>query len=127
LPNQSSRGRKLGELIQKEIALLVQQEVKDPRIGMVTINEASVSRDLAFADIHFTVLPAEKTELVEHILNEASGFLRSELAKVLVTRTTPKLRFHYDCTIERGARMNKAIDKALLMDERQRNMNQVDE
>ena len=127
MPNQSSRGRKLGELIQKEIALLVQQEVKDPRIGMVTINEASVSRDLAFADIHFTVLPAEKTELVEHILNEASGFLRSELAKVLVTRTTPKLRFHYDCTIERGARMNKAIDKALLMDERQRNMNQVDE
>ena len=61
------------------------------------------------------------------VLNEASGFLRSELATVLVTRTTPKLRFHYDCTIERGARMNKAIDKALLMDERQRNMNQVDE
>ena len=102
MPNQSSRGRKLGELIQKEVALLVQQEVKDPRIGMVTINEASVSRDLAFADIHFTVLPAEKTELVEHILNEASGFLRSELVKVLVTRTTPKLRFHYDCTIERA-------------------------
>jgi ribosome-binding factor A len=127
LPNQFSRGKKLGELIQKEVALLVQQQIKDPRVGMVTINEASVSRDLAFADIHFTVLPAEKTEVVEGILNEASGFLRSELAKTLITRTTPKLRFHYDYTIERGARMNKAIDRALLMDERQRNTNQVDE
>ena len=127
MPKESSRGRKIGDLIQREVAVLVQREIKDPRIGMVTINEATVSRDLAFSDIYFTVLPAENTEVVEEVLNEASGFLRSQLAKVLSTRTTPKLRFHYDSTIESGARMNKAINKALSQDESQRPPSQSDE
>jgi ribosome-binding factor A len=126
MPKESSRGRKIGDLIQREVAVLVQREIKDPRIGMVTINEATVSRDLAFSDIYFTVLPSENTEIVEEVLNEASGFLRSQLAKVLSTRTTPKLRFHYDNTIESGARMNKAINKALLQDESQRDPSQTD-
>jgi ribosome-binding factor A len=126
MPKESSRGRKIGDLIQREVALLVQREIKDPRIGMVTINEAAVSRDLAFSDIYFTVLPSENTEIVEEVLNEASGFLRSQLAKVLSTRTTPKLRFHYDNTIESGARMNKAINKALLQDKSQRDPSQTD-
>ena len=127
MPKESSRGRKIGDLIQREVAMLVQREIKDPRIGMVTINEATVSRDLAFSDIYFTVLPSENTEIVEEVLNEASGFLRSQLAKVLSTRTTPKLRFHYDNTIESGARMNRAINKALLEDESQRAPSQTDE
>ncbi|MDE0989930.1 MAG: 30S ribosome-binding factor RbfA [Pseudomonadales bacterium] len=127
MPKESSRGRKIGDLIQREVAVLVQREIKDPRIGMVTINEATVSRDLAFSDIYFTVLPSENTEIVEEVLNEASGFLRSQLAKVLSTRTTPKLRFHYDNTIESGARMNKAINMALSQDESQRDPSQTDE
>ena len=127
MPKESSRGRKIGDLIQREVAVLVQREIKDPRIGMVTINEATVSRDLAFSDIYFTVLPSENTEIVEAVLNEASGFLRSQLAKVLSTRTTPKLRFHYDNTIESGARMNKAINMALSQDESQRDPSQTDE
>ena len=126
MPKETSRGRKIGDLIQREVAVLVQREIKDPRIGMVTINEATVSRDLAFSDIYFTVLPSENTELVEEVLNEASGFLRSQLSKVLSTRTTPKLRFHYDNTIESGARMNKAINKALSLDEIQRDSSQTD-
>ena len=126
MPKESSRGRKIGDLIQREVAVLVQREIKDPRIGMVTINEATVSRDLAFSDIYFTVLPSENTKIVEEVLNEASGFLRSQLAKVLSIRTTPKLRFHYDNTIESGARMNKAINKALLQDESQRDPSQTD-
>ena len=126
MPKESSRGRKIGDLIQRELAVLVQREIKDPRIGMVTINEATVSRDLAFSDIYFTVLPSENTEIVEEVLNEASGFLRSQLAKVLSTRTTPKLRFHYDDTIESGARMNKAINNALSQDENKRDSSQTD-
>ena len=127
MPKESSRGRKIGDLIQREVAVLVQREIKDPRIGMVTINEATVSRDLAFSDIYFTVLPSEHTEIVEEVLNEASGFLSLQLAKVLSTRTTPKLRFHYDNTIESGDRMNKAINKALSQDESQRDSSQTDE
>ena len=120
MPREFSRGRKVGDLIQRELAILIQREVKDPRIGMVTVNEANVSRDLAFADIYFTVLPASDTAEVEDVLNQASGFLRSQLAKILNTRTTPKLRFHYDPTIETGARLSQSIDEALASDEKQR-------
>ena len=116
MPREFSRGQKVGDLIQRELASLIQREVKDPRIGMVTINEANVSRDLAFADIYFTVLPAEHVTSVEEALNQAAGFLRSQLAKVLNTRTTPKLRFHYDATIENGARISRAIDAAIASD-----------
>lgn len=116
MPREFSRGQKVGDLIQRELAGLIQREVKDPRIGMVTINEANVSRDLAFADIYFTVLPAEDVTSVEETLNQAAGFLRSQLAKVLNTRTTPKLRFHYDATIENGARISRAIDAAIASD-----------
>lgn len=116
MPRESSRGRKVADLIQRELATLIQREIKDPRIGMVTINEAKVSRDLAFSDVYFTVLPADDVEDVEEVLNQASGFLRTQLAKVLNTRTTPKLRFHYDNTIENGARLSKAIDQALADD-----------
>ena len=116
MPREFSRGQKVGDLIQRELASLIQREVKDPRIGMVTINEANVSRDLAFADIYFTVLPAEDVTSVEDALNQAAGFLRSQLAKVLNTRTTPKLRFHYDSTIENGARLSRAIDAAIASD-----------
>lgn len=119
MPREFSRGQKVGDLIQRELAILIQREVKDPRIGMVTINEANVSRDLSFADVYFTVLPADDTEGVEEVLNQAGGFLRSQLAKVLNTRTTPKLRFHYDPTIENGARLSKAIDDAVAKDDTQ--------
>lgn len=115
---ETSRGRKVADLIQRELAVLIQREIKDPRIGMVTINEAKVSRDLAFADIYFTVLPVgDDVTQVEELLNQAGGFLRKQLARVLSTRTTPRLRFHYDTTIETGARLSKAIDEAIAEDE----------
>lgn len=117
---ESSRGRKIADLIQRELAVLIQREIKDPRIGMVTINEATVSRDLAFADVYFTVLPAKEPEAVEEILNQAGGFLRTQLSKVLSTRTTPRLRFHYDNTIENGARLEKAISQAIESDKKNR-------
>jgi ribosome-binding factor A len=119
MPREFSRGQRFGDLIQKELALLIQQEIKDPRLGMVTITEAKVSRDLAFADVYFTMLPEENSELGVEVLTQASGFLRSQLAKILSTRTTPKLRFHYDNTIANGARMNQAINEALRKDAEQ--------
>ena len=117
MTEESSRGRKVADLIQKELAILIQREVKDPRIGMVTINEARVSRDFAFSDIYFTVLPIGDSSVAEDLLNRASGFLRSRLAKILSTRTTPRLRFHYDDTIETGARLSAAIDQAIADDD----------
>ncbi|MFT5210382.1 MAG: ribosome-binding factor A [Flavobacterium sp.] len=117
MPREFSRGRRVADLIQRELAILLQREVKDPRIGMITVNEVTVSRDLAYADVYFTVLPDEHHKESVEILNSAAGFLRSQLAKILATRTTPKLRFHYDKTIVNGARMSKAIDDALKRDQ----------
>ena len=120
MPREFSRGRKIADLIQRELAMLIQREIKDPRIKMITINDATVSRDLAYSDVYFTVLPDDDTLQVEKVLNQASGFLRSQLAKILNTRTTPKLRFHYDATIESGSKMSQAIDAAITEDRERR-------
>ncbi|MGI9322379.1 MAG: 30S ribosome-binding factor RbfA [Pseudomonadales bacterium] len=116
MPREFSRGRKVADLIQRELALLIQREVKDPRIGMVTINEATVSKDLSWSDVYFTVLGTDDFKGVEETLNQASGFLRSQLAKSLDTRTIPKLRFHYDQTTSTAAQLDKAIAAARAMD-----------
>ena len=134
MPREFSRGRRVADHIQKELAVLIQQEVKDPRLGLITINEVKVSRDLGFADVYFTSFTSNTFRANESIgedaeaegqnsispaevLENAAGFLRSRLAKSLSTRTTPKLRFHYDHTIAQGAKMTLAIKKAIEGDE----------
>ncbi len=102
----------MADQIQRDLAMLIQREIKDPRMTMVTINEARVSRDLAFADIYFTMLPDTEASEAEKLLNHASGYLRNLLAKNLSSRSTPKLRFHYDHSIADGARISKAINEA---------------
>ena len=77
MPREFRRGQRVGDLIQKELAQLIQQEIKDPRIGMVTITEAKVSRDLSFSDVYFTMLPEENSRQGAEVLNQAAGFLRS--------------------------------------------------
>jgi len=134
VPREFSRGRRIADHIQEELAVLIQQEVKDPRVGLVTINEVKVSRDLAYADVYFTSFssntfrnedaPADQDkeqqsdDSIAEVLGNAAGFLRSRLAKSLSTRTTPKLRFHYDHTIEEGAKMTQAIKHAIERDEK---------
>ncbi len=117
MPREFSRGHRVSDLIQRELSVLIQRELKDPRIGMLTINEVKVSRDLAFADVYFTLLGEKDRDVAVETLQGASGFLRSELAKLLNTRKTPMLRFHYDDTVENGQRITRAIDDALKDDE----------
>lgn len=111
-----ARGNRIADLIQRELALLLQREVKDPRLGLVTLNEVRVSRDLAFADVYYTVIESEPAA-AQQVLEHAGGFLRSALSKVLSTRTTPRLRFHFDRTLETGTRMSQLIDHAVREDE----------
>lgn len=118
MPKEFSRGRRIADLIQHELAILLQKEIKDPRIGMVTINEVKVSRDLSFADVYFTMLGSDDHKAATEALDNAAGFLRSELARVLTARTTPRLRFHYDNSVENGAKMSKAIHDALESDKK---------
>lgn len=118
MPKEFSRGRRIADQIQKELASLIQRDVKDPRVGMVTINEVKVSRDLAFADVYFTMFATDGGNESAAALDRASGFLRSELSRVLKIRTTPKLRFHYDNSINEGERISQVIDSAIAEDQK---------
>ena len=115
------RGRDLrvGDFVRDEIASIIQKQMRDPRVGMVMVNEVSVSRDLSWADVYVTSMETqtdeERAELIG-ILNRASGYFRTELAKRHKMRTTPKPRFHYDEAIERGPRLEALIDSALQAD-----------
>ncbi len=116
MSNEFNRGDKVAVLIAREIAVLIQQDLRDPRLDLVTISNVRVSRDLSFADVYFTVLPQEKCTEGERVLAGAAGFLRKELSRRTKLRRIPKLRFHYDDTIDRGARLSAAIDKAMVKD-----------
>jgi ribosome-binding factor A len=120
MPAEFSRTQRLGEQIKRDLALLIQRELKDPRIGMVTLNFVDLSKDLSYADVNITVLVADDSDekIIESltILNEASTFLRMELGRALKVRKVPHLRFHYDDSLKRGARINALIYQALQSD-----------
>lgn len=118
MPKEYSRTSRLGDQMQRDLAQMIQFQLKDPRLGMVTLNYVKVAKDLGYADIYFTVMGArgESDESIrrqtEKILNDAAGFLRTELAKFMRTRVIPQLRFHYDETIERGMHLTSLIKQA---------------
>ena len=116
-----SRDLKVADFIRDEVARIVQLEMRDPRVGgFVSVNDVKVSKDLAFADIYISSLHAttedERKELIG-VLNKASGFFRSTLAKRHSMRTTPKPRFHYDELVEGGPRLEALIEKVVADDE----------
>lgn len=117
----SQRTQRLADQIQREIAGLVRLELKDPRLGMVTVSAVKVSPDMSYADVYVTVLGAtleDKPDESLSVLNAAAGFLRSELGRAIKTRITPRLRFHYDEVTARGNRMASLISEAVREDER---------
>ena len=124
MPAEFSRTQRLGEQIKRDLALLIQRELKDPRIGMVTVNFVDLSKDLSYADVNVTALVTDDSDekIIESltILNEASSFLRMELGRALKVRKVPHLRFHYDDSLKRGARINALIYQALQSDRRDR-------
>ena len=117
------RDLRVGDFIRDELAAIIQREMRDPRVGMVSINEAKVSKDLSWADIYVssfeTKTEEERDELIS-VLNKAAGYFRSELAKRHSMRTTPKPRFHYDEAIERGPKLESLIESAVRSDEENR-------
>lgn len=117
MPKDYSRTRRVGEQIQREIAQLVQQEIKDPRLGLVTISAVKLSRDMSHANIFFTTLdedhPIEETL---KILEGAAGFLRHELAKRMQLRIVPHIHFKYDESISYGNELSALINKAMGME-----------
>jgi ribosome-binding factor A len=117
MPKDYSRTRRVGEQIQREMAQLVQQEINDPRIGLVTISAVKLSRDMSHANIFFTVLDEEHPiKETLKILEGASGFLRHELAKRMKLRIIPQIHFKYDESISYGNELSALIQKAMGME-----------
>lgn len=115
MPRTSNRLERINDQVKQELALLIREELRDPRLGMVSVIDARVSRDLAHAEIYVTVLGAEAQDATA-ALNHASGYLRSLLAKRLNLRSTPKLRFIYDASVEHGRKLSALIDHARALD-----------
>lgn len=119
MAREFKRTDRLGDAIQRSLAQLIQQEVRDPRIGMVNVNDVKVSRDLANAKVYIAFVGRDDEEACKEgteVLNAAAGFLRSQMAKDLNVRTIPRLKFVYDRTALEGNRIDSLINKALKAD-----------
>lgn len=125
MPKEYGRERRVADFIQREFASILQREMKDPRVGMVSVNEVKVSSDLGYADLYVSSLDAqteaEREELLE-VLRGAAGFLRTLIAKRAQMRTTPRLRFHWDRLPEESNRMARLIDAAVASDDARRSV-----
>ncbi len=114
MPKDFSRTLRVAEQIQRDLAELLRLEVKDPRIGMVTLTDVEVTSDYAHAKIFFTLLgDAAQIEAATEGLNRAAGFLRHELGRRIKLRSIPQLHFIYDESVERGVRLSQLIDAAV--------------
>jgi ribosome-binding factor A len=121
MAKEFSRTRRVADQIQRQMAELIQMELGDPRVGMVTVTGVDVTHEFEQARIYFTVLDenladkeqAKKSiETSTKVLNNAAGFLRTALARRLKLRTTPKLTFIYDSSMEYGNRLSDLIKQS---------------
>jgi ribosome-binding factor A len=107
------RRARIADQIQRELAEVIRLQLRDPRIGMVTITGLEMSPDQSHAKVFFTAFGAESAaDTALEGLRRAAGFLRTEIAHRLTTRSVPELHFEHDVSIERGARLSRLIEEA---------------
>jgi ribosome-binding factor A len=116
MAKEFSRAQRVADYLQRELAGLIQREVRDPRVGMVSITGVDVSRDIGHAKVHYTVLSVDESDdnIAEStaVLNKASGFLRTQLSRDSAMRSVPQLRFYFDESVGRGRYLEDLIGKA---------------
>jgi ribosome-binding factor A len=112
MPREFKRSDRVASQLQRELADLIRTQVKEPRLGMITVSDAEVSRDLAVAKVFVTFLGAkEPAETCVSLLSTMVPMLRRELGKRLRIRNMPEIHFVYDDSIERGMRMDALLDR----------------
>lgn len=119
MSREFKRTDRIAEQLQKELAQIIQFEIKDPRLGMVTVNDVQISRDLSFANVYITVLGKDSAEEAKEdlaVLNRAAGFLRREIGKAVKLRIVPQLKFDYDSSLVRGRKLSSLIEEAVAAD-----------
>ncbi|PID47610.1 MAG: ribosome-binding factor A [Proteobacteria bacterium] len=121
MPNDFSRTDRIAEQIKRELAVLISNHVKDPRVGMVSILDVKVTKDLSQAKVYFDTLQVESHDECEKGLNRAAGFLRRELGRAIKLRLTPSLQFIYDDTELKANQLSHIIDQAVASDHHSNN------
>lgn len=124
MAKEFGRSQRVAQELQKEIALIIQREIKDPRLGlMVTVSGVELSRDLAYAKVFVTFLNDDDAEFVKEgikALQDASGFIRSLLGKAMRLRIVPELTFFYDNSLVEGMRMSNLVTNVVRQDNEKR-------
>jgi len=115
MAKEYSRTSRVAQQVQKELARIIQQEVKDPRIGMVTVSGVDITRDLAYAKVFVTFLTIGEQSNEESLagLNAASGYIRCLLGKAMRLRIVPEIRFCFDETLTEGLRISEMVSSAV--------------
>ena len=118
MAKEYSRTSRDSQQVQKELARILQQEVKDPRIGMVTISGVDITRDLAYATVFVTFFTIGEQTNDESLkgLNAASGYIRRLLGKAMRLRIVPEVRFCFDETLTEGLRISELVSGAVKND-----------
>ena len=115
MAKEYARTQRVADYLQRELAELIQHEVRDPRVGMVSITSVDVSRDLAHARVYCTVMGSDSSDEADEstaALNKAAGFLRSRLSRDSNMRSVPQLRFYFDSSVGRGRELEALIRRA---------------
>lgn len=112
MPREFSRSERMAEQLRRELAEIVRDEIKDPRLGFVSFTEIRMSRDLSHAVVYSSVLNSESQDEAIEVLNRAVGFIRKEIARRIRARIVPTLKFVVDDSVVRGVAMDELISKA---------------
>ena len=111
MAREFKRSARVASQMQKELAVILQQGIKDPRIGFITVNEVELSKDLATAKVYITALGADEEGQKNNIgwLNDAAPYIRSEMGKRMRLRSVPYIKFYYDDSFEKGMRVSELL------------------
>jgi len=111
MAREFKRSARVASQMQKELAIILQHGIKDPRIGFITVNEVELSKDLATAKIYITALGADEQGQKDNIgwLNDAAPYIRSEMGRRMRLRSVPYIKFYYDTSFETGMRVSELL------------------
>jgi len=121
MPREFSRSQRMAEQVRRELAEIVQDELKDPRLGFLSFTEVRMSRDLSHAVVYCSVLNSDDMKESIDVLNRATGFIRKSIGRRIRARIVPTLKFVADESIARGAEMDDLISAAIKSDEKHSN------
>ena len=116
MPREFNRSERVAGQMRRELAQLVQAELKDPAVGFVSVSDVEVTRDLAHAKVFVTVFDVDNAKESIRALKRAAGFLRTRLGQNMRIRTVPELHFHHDDSVETGMRIDSLIASAIESD-----------